>query len=126
MDFMAHFTMRTGGHYITMLLMIGQYSHHMTLCPPVAIVKRCYGIRLYAPMLPQYNYSFNSSSLCQHMLRCFHTIIQLKHTLSKSQWLTDRLANRPVIYPCLCIHAAEELHEVESFPIFQKSLLPHE
>ena len=33
------FTMGTGGHYITMLLMIGQYPHHMTLCPPVAIVK---------------------------------------------------------------------------------------
>ena len=28
-------------------LLIGQYPHHMTLCPPVAIVKRCYGIRLY-------------------------------------------------------------------------------
>ena len=26
--------------------LIGQYPHHMTLCPPVAIVKRCYGIRL--------------------------------------------------------------------------------
>ena len=23
--------------------LIGQYPHHMTLCPPVAIVKRCYG-----------------------------------------------------------------------------------
>jgi len=23
-------------------LLIGQYPHHMTLCPPVAIVKRCY------------------------------------------------------------------------------------
>ena len=29
-------------------LLIGQYPHHMTLCPPVAIVKRCYGIRLCA------------------------------------------------------------------------------
>ena len=29
-------------------LLIGQYPHHMTLCPPVAIVKRCYGICLYA------------------------------------------------------------------------------
>ena len=28
-------------------LLIGQYLHHMTLCPPVAIVKRCYGIHLY-------------------------------------------------------------------------------
>ena len=28
-------------------LLIGQYPHHMTLCPPVAIVKRCFGIRLY-------------------------------------------------------------------------------
>jgi len=27
-------------------LLIGQYPHHMTLCPPVAIVKRCYGFRL--------------------------------------------------------------------------------
>ena len=29
-------------------LLIGQYLHHMTLCPPVAIVKRCYGIHLYS------------------------------------------------------------------------------
>jgi len=28
-------------------LLIGQYPHHMTLCPPVATVKRCYEIRLY-------------------------------------------------------------------------------
>jgi len=28
-------------------LLIGQHPHHMTLCPPVAIVKRCFGIRLY-------------------------------------------------------------------------------
>ena len=28
-------------------LLIGQYPHHMTLCPPVTIVKRCYGTRLY-------------------------------------------------------------------------------
>ena len=28
-------------------LLIGQYPHHMTLCPPVAIVKRCFGSRLY-------------------------------------------------------------------------------
>jgi len=28
-------------------LLIGQYSNRMTLCPPVAIVKRCYGIYLY-------------------------------------------------------------------------------
>ena len=28
-------------------LLIGQYPHHMTLCPPVAIVKRCYEIHLY-------------------------------------------------------------------------------
>ena len=27
-------------------LLIGQYPHHMTLCPPVAIVKRCFGIHL--------------------------------------------------------------------------------
>ena len=27
-------------------LLIGQYTHHMTPCPPVAIVKGCYGIRL--------------------------------------------------------------------------------
>ena len=27
-------------------LLIGQYPHHMTLCPLVAIVKRCYGIHL--------------------------------------------------------------------------------
>ena len=27
-------------------LLIGQYLKHMTLCPPVAIVKRCYGIHL--------------------------------------------------------------------------------
>jgi len=49
MDFMAHFTMGTltGGHYITMLPAdAGQYPHQMTLCPPVAIVKRCFGIRL--------------------------------------------------------------------------------
>jgi len=42
--FHGTFTMGTGGHYITMLL--GQYLHHMTLCPPVAVVKRCYGIHL--------------------------------------------------------------------------------
>ena len=28
-------------------LLISQYPHHMTICPPVAIVKRCYGIHLY-------------------------------------------------------------------------------
>jgi len=28
-------------------LLIGQYPHHMTLCPPVALVKRCFGIRLH-------------------------------------------------------------------------------
>jgi len=41
--------MGTGGHYIIMLLLICQYPHHMTLRPPVAIVKRCYGINLYRP-----------------------------------------------------------------------------
>jgi len=49
-------TMGTGGHYITMLsvdwsiccLLIGQYPHHMTLCPPVAIVKRCYMESVYS------------------------------------------------------------------------------
>jgi len=28
-------------------LLLGQYPHHMTLCPPVTIVIRCYGIRLF-------------------------------------------------------------------------------
>jgi len=28
-------------------LLIGQYPHHMTLCPPVTIVKRCYGIHYF-------------------------------------------------------------------------------
>ena len=32
-------------------LLIGQYPHHMTLCPPVAIAKRCYGIHLYVIQL---------------------------------------------------------------------------
>jgi len=32
-------------------LLIGQHPHHMTLCPPVAIVKRCYGIRLYTHLI---------------------------------------------------------------------------
>jgi len=33
--------------------LIGQYPHHMTflLCPPVAIVKRCYGIHLYGSQM---------------------------------------------------------------------------
>jgi len=38
-------------------LLIGQYPHHMTACPPVAIVKRCYGIRLY------YAYPYMHSSV---------------------------------------------------------------
>ena len=38
-------------------LLIGQYPHHMTLCPPVAIVKRYYGIH-------QYNTTLLSAAEC--------------------------------------------------------------
>jgi len=46
---MALYTMGTGGHYITMLPAdhISQCPHHMTLCPPVAMVKRYCEIQLY-------------------------------------------------------------------------------
>ena len=47
MDFMRILPWELEGITSPCCLLIGQYSHHMTLCPPVAIVKRCYGIRLY-------------------------------------------------------------------------------
>jgi len=46
MDFMAHFTMGTGGHYITILPADWSISTSHDPLPPVAIVKRCFGIRL--------------------------------------------------------------------------------
>jgi len=39
MDSIASFHWATEGYYITMLLRIGYYPHHMTLCPPVSMVK---------------------------------------------------------------------------------------
>ena len=45
MDFMAHFTIGTGGHYITMLPT--DWSSHDLLRLAVATVKRCYGIHIF-------------------------------------------------------------------------------
>jgi len=44
---MALFTMGTGGNYITMLPADWSISRWHDPWPPVDIVKRCYGIRLY-------------------------------------------------------------------------------
>jgi len=59
MDFMVLFTMHmgTGGHYITM---IGQYPQHMTLCPPVSIVKRCCGYATNMGIVRAFLYSLIS------------------------------------------------------------------
>jgi len=47
MDIMALLTRELEGITSLCCLQIGQYLHHMTLCPPVAIVKRCYGLHPY-------------------------------------------------------------------------------
>jgi len=52
MDFTALFATELEGIMSPCYLLIGQYPHHVTLCPPVAIVKRRYGIHLYRRTAP--------------------------------------------------------------------------
>ena len=49
-------------------LLIRQFPHHMTLCPPVAIVKRCFGIHLYSPLESMADVTSTSESALERVV----------------------------------------------------------